>query len=268
MINLEDKVIWITGASSGIGEELSYQLSEKGAILILSSRREAELQRVKEACKGKNSDKIKVLPLDLAEADELPSKAEEALSYHGYIDILINNGGISHRATVLESDMSVYRRIMEIDYFAQIQLSKLVLPSMLEGGFGQHLVLTSATGIISTPLRSAYAAAKHALHGFYDAMHAENFDDNVRVTLVCPGYIKTNVSYNALNAKGESQKKHDLDIQKGMSPKKAVSKIIRALEKRKAEVYFGGMKEMLGIYLKRFVPAVYAVAVRKQDYSD
>jgi short-subunit dehydrogenase len=264
MIDLKDKVIWITGASSGIGEEMAYQLSEKGAKLILSSRREAELERVKSACKGAHVSSICLLPLDLSEADSLASKAKEALAQYGYIDILINNGGISQRALVEETSMEVYRRIMEVDYFAPIQLSKLVLPSMLERNFGQHVVITSATGIISTPKRSAYAAAKHALHGFYDALHAEVYDRNIRVTLICPGFIRTNVSFNALTGNGEALHKHDEDISGGLSPQEAVKKIVRAIEQRKEEVYFGGFKEMTALYLKRFVPAIFAKAVRNQ----
>lgn len=265
MIHLEDKVIWLTGASSGIGEEMAYQLSAKGAKLILSSRRVEELERVKRECKGKNADDIRIVALDLSDAASLASKAEQALEQYGYIDILINNGGISQRALVQDTSMDVYRRIMEVDYFAPIQLSKLVLPSMLERNFGQHVVITSATGIISTPLRSAYAAAKHALHGFYDALHAEVYDDNVRVTLICPGFIKTNVSYNALTGNGKAQNKHDEEISKGLTPQKAVNKIIHAIEQRKEEVYFGGTKEMLAIRLKRFSPSLFAKALRNQN---
>lgn len=264
MIQLEDKVIWLTGASSGIGEEMAYQLSNKGAKLILSSRRKEELERVKAACSGKNADDIRIIPLDLSDASSLPSAADKAIEQFGYIDILINNGGISQRALVQDTSMDVYRKIMEVDYFAPIQLSKLVLPQMMERNFGQHVVITSATGIVSTPLRSAYAAAKHALHGFYDALHAEVYDKNVRVTLICPGFIQTNVSYNALTGSGVAQKKHDEAIKKGLSPQKAVKKIIRAIEKRKEEVYFGGSKEMMAIRLKRFSPSLFAKVIRNK----
>lgn len=265
MIHLEDKVIWLTGASSGIGEEMAYQLSEKGARLIISSRRIEELERVKAACKGIYANEIKIIPLDLSDSSSLEKKTKEAISQYGYIDILINNGGISHRATVLDSNMDVYRKIMEVDYFGPIQLSKLVLPGMIERNFGQHVVLTSATGIISTPLRSAYAAAKHALHGFYDALHAEVYDENVRVTLICPGFIRTNISFNALKGDGRANEKHDTDITKGLSTEQAVKKIIKAIELRKEEVYFGGAKEMLAIKLKRFLPSIFAKAVRNQN---
>jgi len=261
-MDILDKVIWLTGASSGIGEEMAYQLSAKGARLIISARRVEELERVKNACKGVYSDEIKVLPLDLAKADELPEKAKTAKNFFNGIDILINNGGISQRALVIDTDLSVYRKIMEVDYFAPVQLTKLVLPGMLRRKTGQIVTLTSATGIISTPYRSAYAAAKHALHGFFDALHAEVYDSNLRVTLICPGYIQTNVSFNALTGSGKPQQKHDADILKGMPVKKAVSKMIRAIEKEKEEYCFGGFKEMMGVYLKRFFPGLFAKVIR------
>lgn len=264
MIDLKDKVIWITGASSGIGEEMAYQFSAKGAKLILSSRRESELERVKSSCSGANADDIRIIPLDLSDADSLAAKSQLAEDQFGYIDILINNGGISQRALVEETSMDVYRKIMEVDYFAPIQLSKLVLPGMLKRNFGQHVVITSATGIISTPKRSAYAAAKHALHGFYDALHAEVYDRNVRVTLICPGFIRTNVSYNALTGDGVAQQQHDEDISKGLSPQEAVNKIVKAVENRKEEVYFGGFKEMTALRLKRFTPKLFAKVIRNQ----
>ncbi len=262
-MNIQDKVIWLTGASSGIGEEMAYQLCEKGAKLILSARREEELNRVKNACKGSWAEQIKILPLDLSKSEELKSKANEAEGYYGHIDILINNGGISQRALVNDTDMSVYRKIMEVDYFGPIHLSKLVLPGMLKRKSGQQIVITSATGIISTPYRSAYAAAKHALHGFYDALHAEVYDQNIRVTIIAPGYIQTNVSYNALNGSGESQKSHDPGIKNGMTPKNAVQKIVSAIENEKEEVYFGGFKEMMGVRIKRFFPGLFAKIIRK-----
>jgi short-subunit dehydrogenase len=264
-MQIKDKVIWLTGASSGIGEEMAYQLCAKGAKLILSARRTEELERVKNACKGAWKEQIKILPLDLSKADELPEKAKEAEGYYGYIDILINNGGISQRALVKDTDMHVYRKIMEVDYFGPIQLSKLVLPGMLKRKSGQQVIITSATGIISTPYRSAYAAAKHALHGFYDALHAEVYDDNIRITIIAPGFIQTNVSYNALTGSGKPQQQHDEAISKGLTPTQAVNKIVIAIENEKEEVYFGGFKEMIGVRIKRYFPGLFARIIRKAE---
>ena len=264
-MKITDSIIWLTGASSGLGEAMAYLLCKKGARLILSSRREKELERVKSSCEGPHAAEIKILPLDLAKADELPEKAALAEAFFGRIDILINNGGISQRAKVIDTDMSVYRKIMEVDFFGQIHLSKLVLPGMVKRKCGRHVIITSATGIISTPYRSAYAAAKHALHGFYDALHAEEYENNVRVTIIAPGFIHTNVSYNALTGKGEPQKIHDKAIVKGMAPEKAAGKIVSAIEKDKEELFFGGAKELTAVYVKRFFPALFARMVRKME---
>lgn len=262
-MKVKDKVIWLTGASSGIGEEMAYQFCAKGAKMILSARREEELIRVKNACSGTFSEQIRILPLDLSKAEELENKASEAQDFYGHIDILINNGGISQRALVKDTEMSVYRKIMEVDYFGPIQLSKLVLPGMLQRRSGQQVIITSVTGIISTPYRSAYAAAKHALHGFYDALQAEVYDQNVRVTIIAPGFIQTNVSYNSLTGSGAPQLKHDAAINSGLTPEQAVKKIVNAIEKEKEEVYFGGFKEMMGVRIKRFFPGLFAKIIRK-----
>jgi short-subunit dehydrogenase len=261
-MKVADQVVWLTGASSGMGEQLAYQLCAKGAKLVLSSRRKEALEVVKSKCKGKYAQEIAVVPLDLAQPETLAEKAKEVYSSMGRVDVLINNGGISQRSLVSNTSMEVYRKIMQVDFFAAVQLSKLVLPHMLKQKRGRHVVITSATGIISTPYRSAYAAAKHALHGFYDALHAETFDQNVKVTLICPGFVQTQVSYNALTGEGNKRNEHDRQILNGMTAEKAARKIIFALEKDKAEYCFGGFTEMAGIYLKRFLPGVYARMVR------
>jgi short-subunit dehydrogenase len=257
----KDTVAWITGASSGIGEALTYLLNEKGAKIIISSRRKEALEKVKSACK--HPDHISILPLDLEDAASLPKKAREAESIHGHIDILFNNGGISQRETALHTALEVDRKIMEINYFSAIALSKAVLPRMLERGKGHHVITSSATGIISTPRRSAYAASKHALHGFYDALRAEHHADNIKVTLVCPGFIHTNISNNALKGDGNAYGVLDDAQAGGMSVDELAKRMIRAVEKGKDEVYIGGLREVTGIYLKRFIPSLYARIVRK-----
>ncbi|MEM9894850.1 MAG: SDR family oxidoreductase [Bacteroidota bacterium] len=260
MTKLRDKVVWLTGASSGIGEHLAYQLAEKGAKLILSARRRTELERVKQNCKDEN---IQILPLDLADTFSLSQKPKEAETFFGRIDVLINNGGISQRDTILNTDLEVYRKLMEVNYFGSITLSKVLLPKMIKQKAGHHVVITSTVGIINTPYRSGYGAAKHALHGFYDALRAEHYKDKIKVTIALPGYVKTNISYNALVGDGTAQNKMDDGQGSGMSPDKCASIIIRGIEKDQNEVYAGGLKEKLGIYLKRFLPSLAAKVVRK-----
>lgn len=264
MTKIKGKVIWLTGASSGIGEKLAYQLSEKGAKLILSARRKEELEKVKANCK---SDEVAVLPLDLEDQFSIPNKALEAETYFGAVDILINNGGISQRDTIINTDMEVYRRLMEINYFGTITLSKALLPGMISRRSGHHVVITSATGIINTPFRSGYGASKHALHGFFDVLRAEHHDDNIKVTMILPGFIKTDISRNALIGDGSQQQKMDNAQDKGMSPEKCARLIIKAIESNKNEAYIGGVKEKLGIYLKRFWPKAAAKAIRKLNVT-
>lgn len=260
MTKIRDSVVWVTGASSGIGEAMVYQLAEKGARLIISARREGELDRVKERCK---SEFVKILPLDLAAGPTLAQKVNEAIAGYGHVDVLINNGGVSQRDLIINTDLEVDRKIMEVNYFGTIALSKYILPHMIERRFGHHVVITSAAGIINTPYRSGYGASKHALHGFYDVLRAEHHSDGIRVTIVAPGFVKTNISFNALTGDGTTQNKMDNAQNKGLSPESCASSIIRAIEQNKQQLYVGGAKEKFGIYLKRFWPWAASIGVRK-----
>ena len=199
----DGKMVWLTGASSGIGEAVAYALAARGARLILSARRVEKLQAVQAACA--RPDRHRILPLDLADPASLAAAVPQALAHGGAIDVLINNGGISQRAQAVETDLAVDRRIMEVNYFGTIALAKAVLPSMLERGAGHIAVVSSLMGKFSTPRRSAYAASKHALHGFFDALRAEVHHAGVRVTLICPGYVRTDISRHALTADGTAQ---------------------------------------------------------------
>lgn len=251
----------ITGASSGIGEALAYQLAAIGAKLILSARRKEELERVKMNCAHQSN--IRILPLDLSDSFAIGQKAKEAESLFGHVDILINCGGISQRDKVINTQLEVDRKIMEVNYFGTIALTKALLPGMVKRKFGHQVVITSATGIISTPLRSAYAASKHALHGFYDALRAEHHDDGLRVSIILPGFVRTQISVNALMGDGSQQNKMDDAQDQGISPEDCAKKIIQAIEKNKEEVYIGGVKEVAGIYLKRFAPKLFSKIIRK-----
>lgn len=259
-MRFQDKVVWITGASSGIGEALTYAFNREGAKVIVSARREAELARVKAACATPGN--VAVLPLDLEKADELPAKAKAAAELFGPIDILVNNAGVSQRSLVLETSIDVDIRIMNIDYLSQVALTKLVLPSMVERRSGQIVVISSVAGFIGTPLRSGYAAAKHALRGFFDSLRAEVWKYGIGVTLVYPGYINTNVSVNALSGDGGKHGAMGEGQSKGMSPEKCAGKILNAVAARKDEAMMGGM-ETLAVYLKRLSPKLMALIVRK-----
>jgi len=260
MGKLTDKVIWITGASSGIGEALAYELSKQGAKLILSARRTEELVRVKEKCA--NPSQVHILALDLADTDSIPSIAQQGISIYGYVDILVNNGGISQRALIKDTQLEVDRRVMEVNYFGTVALTKAVLPSMIARKSGHMVVVTSAVGIVTTRFRSGYAASKHALHGFFDTLRIEHYEDNIDVTIILPGFIQTSITMHALMGDGKPQMKMDSVTKDGMPVAKCARLMARAIAARKEEVYVSGAKEKLAIYLKRFVPTLFSKMIR------
>lgn len=259
---LKNKVVWLTGASSGIGEALAYALAAKGARLILSSRRKEELERVKGNCPAAAQPNIRTLPLDLEKPDTLALSAEAAIQLFGYIDVLINNAGISQRSFIADTEVAVYRKLMEINYFGPVALIKYLLPHFIRRKRGHFVNITSLTGKFGTPYRSGYAASKHALHGFSDSLRAEHHKDNICVTMACPGFIRTNLTLSALTANGTPLNKMDAAQYKGKSAKWCAKKIVSAIEKRKQEVYIGG-REVLGVYLKRFFPRFFSRIIRK-----
>ena len=251
MGKLNGKIVWITGASSGIGEELTKQLADKGCKLIISARRESELHRVKESCS--NFKNITVLPFDLANIESMPSLVEEAINIYGRINLLINNGGISQRSPIIETSIAVDRKLMEIDYLGTVGLSKALLPHFINNQAGHYAVVSSLMGKFSSPLRSAYCGAKHALHGFFDALRLEHDKDNVKVTMICPGFVNTNVARNALTADGSKQNYQDKKTENGLDVSVFAKKMITAIERNKFEAYIGKF-ERFGIYLKHLSP--------------
>lgn len=260
-MSFKNKVVWITGASSGIGKALAIELSHQKALLILSARNEKALGEVRSVCE--NPENVKVLPLDLEQNNVFDAKTKEAISWFGRIDILINNGGISQRSFAKDTEIDVDRRIMEINYTGTVALTKAVLPYFLEKQQGHIVVTTSIVGKIGTPLRSTYAASKHALHGFFDSLRAEIYNDNIDVTLICPGYVTTNVSMNALQGDGSPQQTMDKATANGIKPERFAKLMAKAIRKKKQEAYIAGAKEKLGVYVKRWIPKLYSFMVRK-----
>jgi short-subunit dehydrogenase len=239
--------------------------SKHGANLILSARNEQNLNQVKELCD--QSEKVEVLPLDLSDYSSFSEKVKSALNFFNGIDILINNGGISQRSLAIETELKVDQRIFEINYFGTIALTKALLPHFVDKKSGQIVVISSVTGKIGTPLRSSYAASKHALHGFFDSLRSEVYDDNIAITLVCPGFVNTDVSKNALIADGSKQNTKDKATANGLDPDVFARKVIKAIAKRKQEVVIGGAKEVLATYVKRFFPKLLSNLIRRADVT-
>lgn len=251
-MEINNKIVWITGASSGIGEALAYELATKNCKLILSGRKIEALKKVKLNCK---SPFVEILSFDLVDFDNAKRNVEKAISFFGKIDVLINNGGVSQRSLIAETDFEVDRKLIEVDYLGTVALSKALLPHFIEKQSGHFVTITSLMGKFGSTFRSGYCGAKHALHGFFDVLRMEHENDKIKVTLICPGFIQTNVSKNALTGNGNPQNHDDSATKNGMPVPVFVKKLVKAIEKEKFEIYIGG-KEVLGIYLKRFFPKI------------
>lgn len=263
MNSTKDKVIWITGASSGIGEALVYQLSKSEAKIILSSRREEELKKVKINA-GLSDDNSLIIPLDLSNTNDAKIWANQIISKFGKIDMLINNGGQSQRSSVIDTVSEVERKLFEINYFSAVNLSKAVLPFMLKQKSGKIIVISSIAGKFGFFLRSSYSAAKHALHGYFESLRLELENQGISVLMVCPGKIKTNVSLNAISNEGKEHNQMDPSHENAMSAEECAKQIISAIIQNKEEIYVGG-KELLIVKIKRFLPGLFGKLIRKQS---
>ena len=256
----KDKVVWITGASSGIGEAVTYAFAKEGAHVILSARRTNELERVQANCPDQS--KVTIVQLDVGDYKTVEAKVKPVLEKLGRIDVLFNNAGITQRALAQDTSLEVYEKIMDVNFMGSVAMTKAVLPFMLKQKSGQIAVISSLTGKFSTALRTGYSASKHALHGFFDGLRSEVWKENIQVTIICPGFVKTHVSENALTGDGTPQNKMDDAVARGFEPAYVAAKILEGMKKGKEEIYVAG-KEMMGVYLKRFLPAVFSKYIRK-----
>jgi dehydrogenase/reductase SDR family protein 7B len=254
------QVIWITGGSSGIGEASAKKFAKEGYRVIISARKEQELNRVRTECT--DPAEVRVLPLDLTDIPSMPAKVEEALAFFGQVDYLLHNGGISQRSLIKETGLDVDRKLMEVNFFGTVALTKALLPHFIARKSGHFAVISSLVGMFGSPYRSSYSASKHALHGFFDTLRAEHYQDNIAVTMICPGFIRTNVSVNAITADGTALGQMDEAQANGMSPEDCAKEIFSAITRKKEEVYIGG-KETFAIYIKRLMPSVFSKIIRK-----
>jgi len=262
MNKFNNKVIWITGSSSGIGEATAYEFAKTGAKLILTALEADILENVKIKSLQLGASAVEILPFDLSCLNELDDLANNALSQFGRIDLLYNNAGISQRGNTIDTSMEVIRKIMDVNYFAPVILTKALLPKMVEQGGGQLVVTTSIAGKFGFPLRCAYSSSKHALYGFFETVQSEYFNQNIRVTIVCPGRVQTRISFYALKKDGSQHGKIDKGQAGGVTAEYAAKKIVKAIKKGKREVLIG-KKELLMVYIKRFLPCLAAKIVRK-----
>jgi len=251
-----NRVVWITGASSGIGEALAARFARENARVVLSARRQPELERVRQHCidAGAAPENMLVLPLDVTDLPSLPVAADHVISHFGQIDLLINNAGLSQRSLCKDTELSVYQKLLDVDVMGQIALTKAVLPHMLERQSGHLAVTASVAGKVGVPLRTGYCAAKHAVMGFFDALRAEAGHHDVKVTTITPGFIRTNISVNALKGDGSEFGTVDDDIAAGMDVTRCAEVIMDGFRKGTPEIAVGEGMEMKVLWLKRFFP--------------
>ena len=263
MSDFKDKVIWITGASSGIGEALALEFAKKGARLVLSARREEELKRVAQRCNLPDLDLL-ILPFDLKNTSNASGIAANVINKFGRIDMLVNNGGYSQRSEAMETTEAIERELMEVNYFAQVNLTKSVLPYMKRQKQGHIVVISSIAGKFGFYLRSSYSAAKHALHGYFESLRLETEKSGIKILMVCPGKIKTNVSLNAITKDGIKHNQMDKSHQSAMTSEECASLIVKAIQSGKEEVLIGG-KELIINDLKKYFPYLFRKLIRKQS---
>ena len=250
-----NQVVWITGASSGIGEALAIEFAKEKSKIVLSARRAEVLKAVAGKCEELGVECL-VLPMDVTNYDVIEENVDIVLNKFGKIDVLINNAGISQRGLTVETNFEVDRRIIEINYFWNIALTKAVLPKMIEQKNGQIVTMSSLVGIFGFPQRSSYSASKHALHGFYETLMVEHYNDNLKINIICPGRIKTDISINSLTKDGTQHGKMDPGQAKGISAEKCAQIIVKSM-KRNKRVTVIGMEGKLMVFFKKFMPRLF-----------
>jgi dehydrogenase/reductase SDR family member 7B len=259
---LAQKTIWITGASSGIGKALVAEATKRGANVILSARNTAALKKIRTDLGLTDANSL-IIPLDLKRYAHFDAAVKTAVKKFGAIDVLVNNGGISQRSLAHETDLKVYEEIMTVNYFGNIALSLAVLPAMRVRKSGIIATISSVAGKFGTPYRTGYSASKFALSGFYEGLRAENFKENIQVTIVFPGFVQTNVSLNALTGKGKKQGTMDSGQSAGISAEECARRTLNGILQGKNEVYVTGFKEKFAVYVSRFLPSLFARIIRK-----
>jgi len=250
--SIKDLTIWITGASSGIGEALAIAFAKKGAKIILSGRDQVKLEAVRKNCKG--SKNHIVIPFDIGDSSQTKIAYESAIQQVGKIDWLINNAGISQRSLIMETTEEVERQLMEIDYFAQTRLTRLVLPKMIAQGGGKIVMISSVAGLLGTQYRGAYSAAKAAIHMWANSLRAELHEQGIEVATIFPGFIQTNVSINALTGDGSTQGTMDEATKQGLTTTTFAKQAVKALLKEDEYIIIAGQKEKLATKINRISP--------------
>lgn len=262
-MNINNKKIWITGASSGIGEALAIECAKRGALLILSARNEEKLQSLKKQLT--NSEKHQVVPLDLANAEQVSSIVTDFITEQGTVDILVNNGGIAQRGTARETKLDVQRQVMEVNYFGTVAMTQAVFPTMKNG---MVVTVSSVAGKVGGKSMSGYAASKHAIIGYMDCLRAEESANGLHVLTICPGFVQTKISVNAMVADGSQFGKVAGSIKHGITVENCAKQMIQAIEKRKEEVVIGKGISYWAPTIARLFPNTFRKVTAKKNFRE
>jgi dehydrogenase/reductase SDR family member 7B len=256
IMKIDGKVAWITGASSGIGAALAAELFDNGATVILSARSVAKLEGIKARFDVISPGRCIVIPCDVTSKSSVREALEKVNQQAGKVDILINNAGVSQRSYALDTSLEVDRELFEVNFFGAVAVTKGIVPLMVKQGSGHIVVISSMAGKYGFRMRSAYSASKHALQGYFETLRAELHQDNVQVTIVCPGRVKTDISVHSLMGDGQTYGKMDKGQEQGVPAEKCARIIVRAIEHNRKEIFIG-KRELLLLIIKRVYPPLY-----------
>lgn len=265
MSAFEGKVFLVTGASSGIGRAIARQLATQGARVVAMARTEEALEALRDSLP--QPEHLAPFAGDVTKEADCLAAVDTALAQFGALDGLVHSAGITQRGLFAETRMEVFRQIMEVNFFSTITLIKAALPP-LRARRGHVVVISSIVGYVSTPYRSGYAASKHAVQAIMDALRLEEHARGLHVLTVCPGFVKTNISLNALDAEGRRHARMDRDIEGGLDPEDVAADVLAAIARRKREIHPAGFMETLALVLAKLAPSLLDRILLRRSFTE
>lgn len=266
-MHFNNKVVWITGASSGIGAELAKQLAVKKARLILTARNITALTAIKNECSN-HTDNCKIIAANLSENEKLEAITKSAMEVYGHIDMVIFSAGISQRSLAIETKIDIYRQLMEINFFSPVSITHYLLPYFKKQKAGHIIAISSVAGLMGFPLRTGYAASKHALKGYFETLQTENQIKDLHITIVSPGRINTPISVNAITGTGKPHGLMDKGQLNGMPVNVCARKIINAIIHKRKHIIIAQSEKFLWWLWWFARPLYYKIARKKGLLSE
>ena len=250
------KVVWVTGASSGIGASLAKDFTVRGAEVIVSARRVAELEAIAKECTALGAKSVKVLPLDVLDHTAQQAAYDQIISEFGHVDTLVLNPGRTQRALALDTTIESTRALFDLNFLSFVSLAKIVIPDMLKRGGGSITVISSISGKMGTPVSSTYSATKYALHGYFDAVRAEYAHRGLHVLMVCPGPVVSEIAGHAVKGEGMEDKVYETEDSVKMSTARCTHLIMKALHYKFDEVWLSTQPFLFITYLSVYTPGL------------